>query len=80
MGARILSGRLHDSDAKFLDQAKSEANKRQKKRNTVWKYWKRKMYSSAMNGGISRTNQRMTPVTMKTRRIRPGHFLDIQMT
>jgi hypothetical protein len=49
------------------------------KRNTVWKYWKRKMYSSAMNGGISRTNQRMTPVT-KTRRISPCHFLDIQMT
>jgi hypothetical protein len=31
MGARILSGRLHDSDTKFLGHAKSEANKRQKK-------------------------------------------------
>jgi hypothetical protein len=31
MGARILSRRLHDSDTKFLEHAKSVANKRKKK-------------------------------------------------
>jgi hypothetical protein len=35
IGARILSGRLHDSDTKFLDHAKSVANKRQKKKNRL---------------------------------------------
>jgi hypothetical protein len=35
MGARILSGRLHDSDTKFLDHAKSVANKRRKKKHRL---------------------------------------------
>jgi hypothetical protein len=33
MGARILSGRLHGSDTKFLDHAKSKANKCRKKKH-----------------------------------------------
>jgi hypothetical protein len=35
IGARILSGRLHDSDSKFLDHVKSVAKKRQKKKNRL---------------------------------------------
>jgi hypothetical protein len=35
IGARILSGRLHGSDTKFLDHAKSVANKCQKKKSRL---------------------------------------------
>jgi hypothetical protein len=35
VGARILSGRLHDSDTKFLEHAKRVANKRQKKKHRL---------------------------------------------
>jgi hypothetical protein len=37
MGARILSGRLHDSETKFLDHAKVK-QRNDKKRNTVLKF------------------------------------------
>jgi hypothetical protein len=82
MGARILSRRLHNSDAKFLEHAKSVADKR-KKRSDDLRFWKRRIFSNATKGGIYSRMPKMTTTTavkMMMGRVQNSQYLDIQMT